>query len=49
MVPENVLHASLVCSARILEIKWHHYVAKHAERSDEGGCELIGLLHLFWW
>jgi hypothetical protein len=42
-----MLHALLVRSARILEAKWHRYVAKHSEWRDEGGRELIGLLHLY--
>jgi hypothetical protein len=47
VVPENVLHTSLVHSARVPKTKWHCYVAKHAEWHDERGCELIGLLHLY--
>jgi hypothetical protein len=47
VVSENVLHTPLVRSARISEAKWHRYVAKHAEWRDEGGRELIGLLHLY--
>jgi hypothetical protein len=35
VIPENVLHTSLVCSARISETEWHHYVAVHPEESDE--------------
>jgi hypothetical protein len=46
VVSENVLHAPLVHSARISEAKRHRYVAKHSEWRDEGGRELIGLLHL---
>jgi hypothetical protein len=33
--PENVLHASLVCSPRVLETEGHSNVAIHAERGDE--------------
>jgi hypothetical protein len=47
VVSENVLHAPLVRNARILEAKWHCYVAKHAEWHDEGSRKLIGLLHLY--
>jgi hypothetical protein len=47
VVPENVLHISLVRSARVLKAKWHCYVAKHAEQCDERGRELIGPLHLY--
>jgi hypothetical protein len=47
VVPENVLHTSLVRSARVPNTKWHPYVAKHAEWHDERGRELIGLLHLY--
>jgi hypothetical protein len=32
VVSEDVLHTSLVRSARISEAKWHRYVAKHSER-----------------
>jgi hypothetical protein len=46
VVPKNVLHALLVRSARISEAKWHRYIAKHPEWRDEGGRELIKLLHL---
>jgi hypothetical protein len=35
VVSEDVLHTSLVRSARISEAKWHRYVAKHSERRDE--------------
>jgi hypothetical protein len=45
VVSENVLHTSLVHSARVSEAKWYCYVAKHAEWRDEGGRELIRLLH----
>jgi hypothetical protein len=47
VVSENVLHTPLERSARILEAKRHRYVAEHSERRDEGGRELIGLLHLY--
>jgi hypothetical protein len=47
VVSENVLHTSLVHSARVSEAKWYSYVAKHAEWRDEGGRELIILLHLY--
>jgi hypothetical protein len=40
-------HTSLIRSARVSEAKWHRHVAEHAERCDEGSCELIGLLHLY--
>jgi hypothetical protein len=46
VVSENVLHTSLVRSARVSEAKWHRYVAKHSKRRDEGSCELIRL-HLY--
>jgi hypothetical protein len=46
VVSKNVLHTSLVRSARISEAKWHCYVANHAEWRDEGGRELIRL-HLY--
>jgi hypothetical protein len=35
VIPENVLHTSLVCSTRISETKRHRYVAVHPEGSDE--------------
>jgi hypothetical protein len=47
VVLENVLHTSLVCSARISKTEWHRYVAEHAEWRDERSHELIGLLHLY--
>jgi hypothetical protein len=42
VVPENMLHTPVICSTRISKAKWHRYVAKHAERCDERGRELIG-------
>jgi hypothetical protein len=47
VVSEDVLHTSLVCSARILEAKWHCYVIEHPKRHDEGSRELVGLFHLY--
>jgi hypothetical protein len=47
VVSENVLHTPLVRTAHISEAKWHRYVAKHSKRRDEGGRELIELLHLY--
>jgi hypothetical protein len=47
VVPENVLHTSLICSARVLEAKSQCYVPKHAEWCDEGSHELVGLFHLY--
>jgi hypothetical protein len=35
VVSENMLHTSLVCSARVSETKRHHYVAVHPEGHDE--------------
>jgi hypothetical protein len=35
VIPENVLHTSLVCSARVSETKRHRYVVVHHEGSDE--------------
>jgi hypothetical protein len=35
VVSENVLHTSLVCSARVPEAKRHRYVAEHSEQRDE--------------
>jgi hypothetical protein len=35
VISENMLHASLVCSARVSETKRHRYVAVHPEGSDE--------------
>jgi hypothetical protein len=35
VVPENMLHTSLVSSTRISEAKRHHHVAIHPERRDE--------------
>jgi hypothetical protein len=34
VIPENVLHTSLVCSARISETERHCHVAIHPERRD---------------
>jgi hypothetical protein len=47
VVSENMLHTPLVLSAHISEAKWHCYIAKHPEWHDEGGRELIRLLHLY--
>jgi hypothetical protein len=47
VIPENVLHTSLVCSARISETERHCYVAIHPERRDERSRELVGLLHFY--
>jgi hypothetical protein len=47
VVSENMLHTPLVRSAHISKAKWHCYLAKHRERHDEGGRELVGLLHLY--
>jgi hypothetical protein len=44
---EDVLHTSLVRSARISEAKRHRHVAEHPEQRDEGSRELVGLLHLY--
>jgi hypothetical protein len=35
VIPKNVLHTLLVCSARISETERHCYVAVHPEGSDE--------------
>jgi hypothetical protein len=35
VISETVLHASLVCSARVSETKRHHYIAVHPEWRDE--------------
>jgi hypothetical protein len=35
VISENMLHASLVCSARVSETKRYRYVAVHPEGSDE--------------
>jgi hypothetical protein len=35
VVSENVLHTSLVCSARVPEAKRHHYVVEHSKWRDE--------------
>jgi hypothetical protein len=35
VITEDVLHTSLVCSARISEAKRHRYIAEHSERRDE--------------
>jgi hypothetical protein len=35
VIPENVLHTSLVCSARVSETEQHCYVAIHPELRDE--------------
>jgi hypothetical protein len=43
VIPENVLHTLLVCSARISETERHCHVAIHPERRDERSRELVGL------
>jgi hypothetical protein len=35
MIPEHVLHTSLVCSTRVSKTERHRYVAVHFEGSDE--------------
>jgi hypothetical protein len=35
VILENMLHALLVCSARVSETKQHCYLAVHFEGSDE--------------
>jgi hypothetical protein len=47
VVSEDVLHTSLVCSARVSEAKRHRHVAEHSERRDERSRKLVGLLHLY--
>jgi hypothetical protein len=47
VISENVLHTSLVCSARVSETERHRYVAVHPERRDERSRELVGLLHFY--
>jgi hypothetical protein len=47
VISENVLHTSLVCSARVSETEQHRYIAVHPEESDERGRELVGLLHFY--
>ena len=46
VIPENVEHTSLVCRPGVSETEWHRHVAEHTEWRDEGGRELVGLLHL---
>jgi hypothetical protein len=47
VVPEDMLHTSLVSSFRISEAKRHRHVAIHPERRDELSLELVGLLHFY--
>jgi hypothetical protein len=47
VVSKGVLHTSPVCSARILEAKWHRHVVEHPKRRDEGSHELVGLFYLY--
>ena len=47
MVPEHVEHTALVCGSGVSEAEGHRDVAVHAERSDEGSRELVGLPHLY--
>jgi hypothetical protein len=42
---ENVVHAPLVCRARIPQTKRHGNIAVHTERCDERSRELVGLFH----
>jgi hypothetical protein len=35
VISENMLHASLICSAHVSETRRHRYVAVHPEGSDE--------------
>jgi hypothetical protein len=47
VVSENVLHTSLVRSARISEAKRHRYLAVHPEWCDERSREPVRLLHFY--
>jgi hypothetical protein len=47
VVSEDMLHTPLVRITRVSEAKWHRYIAEHPKRRDEGGHELIRLLHLY--
>jgi hypothetical protein len=47
VVSENMLHTPLVRSTRVSDAKQHRYVAEHPKRRDEGGRELVRLLHLY--
>jgi hypothetical protein len=47
VIPENMLHTSLVCSANVSKTELHCYVAKHVEQCDERSRELDGLFHLY--
>jgi hypothetical protein len=47
VIPEDVLHTSLVCCARVSETERHRYVAIHPERRNERSRELVGFLHLY--
>jgi hypothetical protein len=47
VIPEDMLHTSLVSSACILEVKRHRHVAIHPKRRDERSRELVGLLHFY--
>jgi hypothetical protein len=47
VIQENVLHTSLVCSARVSKTERHCHVAVHPEGSDERSRELVGLLHFY--
>jgi hypothetical protein len=47
VIPENMLHTSLVCSARISETEQHRHIAIHPDRRDERSRELVGLLHFY--
>jgi hypothetical protein len=47
VIPENVLHTSLVCSARVSETERHCHVAIHPERHDERSRELVRPLHFY--
>jgi hypothetical protein len=47
VISENVLHTSLVGSARISETERHCHIAIHPERRDEQSRELVGLLHFY--
>jgi hypothetical protein len=47
VVSEDVMHTSLVCSARVSEAKRHCYVAEHSKWRDERSRELVRLFHLY--
>jgi hypothetical protein len=45
LISKTLLHATLVGGTSVFQTEQHCDVAVYAEQGDEGGRELVGLLH----